>query len=382
MDFSFIAPGRILVRRGGFKEIGRLCKKIFRKAAVFRFGEGFAASGMEDGLKQSLDGEGIEYAIARAYSGEPTVDAVNDAAQFIATNGCDGVIAVGGGSVIDVAKAAAALAPNGRDIMEYVEGFSNRAFEKAPLPLAAVPTTAGTGSECTKNAVLMRQGEFKNSVRDDKMMPALALIDGEVMADVPAGVTATAGADAVCQLVEAYVSGSANPITDALSLPFTVRALNALPLAFENGGDIGAREEMGLCACVSGLCLANGGLGAAHGLAAAIGAVKGLKHGFLCGVLLPHVMRFNIEKGVYKYVDIAHAMGSRTTDGKQASLEMAGRIEELNKQIGMPQDLKGCGITTNDLERIAALSAASSSLKKNPCSMHEEECRALLAQLI
>lgn len=382
MNFSFISPGQLIVQRGGLSDIGTICSKYGKRAGIFRFGESFFTSGIYNTLKESLSAACIEHFVYPQIEREPSAKTINACAQFLQEHQCDFAIAIGGGSVIDVAKAACALAANGSDIMDYVEGFDPKPFANSPLPIIAVPTTAGTGSECTKNSVVTEAGSFKNSVRDDKMMPSVSLLDATLMTGVNREVTATAGADAICQLVEAYVSSMSNPMTDALSLHFIKMAIPALKRVYQNGNDLDSREAMALSASASGLCIANGGLGAAHGIAAGIGAITGLKHGFLCGVLLPPVMRYNIKKGTYKYADIARSLGMKLDNDHEASLALVEIIQELNHEIGLPKNLKGLNIREEDIPSFVEIACSGSSMKKNPFPMPDADCSALIQGLL
>jgi alcohol dehydrogenase class IV len=381
MNFSFLAP-RVIVERGYAGRVGGLCAKLRKRACIFRYGERFFASGNYDRIKKSLDENGVESAVFRHVTGEPSPAVIDDAADFMRREGCDGALAVGGGSVIDAAKAACAIAPNEGGVMDYLEGFSPRAFEEKPLPLIAMPTTAGTGSECTKNAVITSKGNFKNSVRDDDMLPACAVIDAELMMDVPGEVTAAAGADCICQLVECYVSRLANPVADAIALGFMKTAFHALPAAYDDGRNVEVREEMGVAACACGMAMTNSGLGMAHGLAAGLGALTPLSHGLICGVLLPHVMRFNIGKGILKYADIARALTGQAYGSEARAAEDAVRsVVELYRKIGIPEDFRNAGVDKKDVPAIARRSMGS-SMAKNPVQVTEEDCIRLLDGLV
>jgi len=382
MDFKFLVPNEIIIRRGGASDIGKICGKYARRVCIFRYGERFYTSGTYDKIKKSLDAENIESFIFYHVKGEPSPEVINDAAEFIRENGCDGALAIGGGSPIDAAKAACALAPNGKDIMDYIEGFSPQKFQNRPLPVIAVPTTAGTGSECTKNSVITSKGNFKNSVRDDSMLPVAAVLDAELMLDVPRDVTATSGADCLCQLIESYVTKFANPFTDAIAIHFTKTAYDNLRRAYDNGQDIDAREQMALSACASGMAMANGGLGAAHGIAAGMGALTPLSHGLICGIILPHVIKFNIGKNILKYADLSRALtGKNYENDQQAAYDLIRLTEELNRHIGIPSDFKRSGISRSDIPKIAK-AAMGSSMSKNPVDVTQHECEELLSDLI
>lgn len=381
MNFNFLIPNELIVKRGAAAEIGPVCAKYAKRIGLFHYGQHFCDAGIYDKIKTSLNSSGVECALFASAASEPSPDIMNSAAAFLKENNCDGVLAVGGGSVIDVAKAACALAPNGTDIMEYVEGFSPKKFENKPYPVIAMPTTAGTGSECTKNSVVTSKGNFKNSVRDDSMLPVASVLDAELMLSVPMEPSMHAGADCLCQLVEGYVTRRPNPLTDALLLRFSAHAYHALKEVHDNLQNIDARETMGLCATVSGIGISNAGLGAAHGLAAGLGALTPLSHGFICGVVSPHVIRFNIKKGVLKYADIAREIGGSYASDEVAACALADMVCAWNEYIGIPADFKGRGIEKGDIPAIAK-ACMGSSMKKNPVDVSLRECEELLFTLV
>lgn len=382
MDFSFLVPGNITVKRGGFSDIGKICARYADNIMVFRYGDAFFDSGVHDALKKSMKEAGVKFHVFDHIKGEPSPDVVNRAAKAIKEHGCNGGLAVGGGSPIDAAKAALALAPNGDDIMEYIEGFNPKPFENKPLPLIAVPTTAGTGSECTKNAVITEKGKFKNSVRADAMLPVFALLDADLMTGVPKETTAYAGADCLCQLIEGYVSKYAEPISDALTLYFSKIAYDNLPMAYDDGENKDARENMAIAACCSGMSMANGGLGAAHGIAAGLGALTPLPHGLICGVALPYVMEFNIENGVWKYCDIAERITGKVYASKEeGAKEAVELVRALNKKIGLPDNFETYHFDKSQIPRIAEASMGS-SMAKNPVPLTFEQCVDIIKKIL
>lgn len=382
MDFTFLFPGELIVKRGALNGIGPLATKHMKKACVFHFGKSFYTAELDKRTAGALGAAGVGCVFFDGYEKEPSPETVNKAAAFMRDNGCDGAVAIGGGSAIDTAKAACALAPNGQDIMDYVEGFGKGKFTSPPLPCVALPTTAGTGSECTKNSVITSKGNFKNSVRDDKMVPVAAVIDAELMVDVPREATMQAGMDCICHLVECYATRHANLLSDAITLHFCGVAFPALEKVAADLNDVRAREKMGVAASAAGLAMTNAGLGMAHGLAAGMGALTSLPHGLVCGILLPHTMRFNMERGVLKYADIARTVTGELLGGDVEAAEAAVKlVEALNKKTGLPADFKDMGITKADAAKIAQASMGS-SMSKNPVEVSLQDCEALMLSLI
>lgn len=382
MDFSFLVPNNITVKRGGFADIGKICAKYSDNVMVFRYGDAFFNSGTHDALKKSMDEAGVKFHVYDHIKGEPSPDVVNRAAKAIKERGCTAGLAIGGGSPIDAAKAALALAPNGDDITDYIEGFNPKPFENKPLPLIAVPTTAGTGSECTKNAVITEKGKFKNSVRADAMLPVYALLDANLMTAVPKETTAIAGADCLCQLIEGYVSKYSEPFSDALTLYFSKTAYDSLPVCVSDGENLDARENMAIAACASGMAMANAGLGAAHGIAAGLGALTPLPHGLICGVALPFVMEFNINCGVLKYCDIAEKITGKIYGNKEeGAKEAVSLVRELNQKIGLPENFGSYRFDKSTIPKIAEASMGS-SMAKNPVPVTFEQCADIIKKLL
>ncbi len=380
MSGSIVTP-RFLFGRGVFEKLGGICGEFGRKAGVFLSGSSLK-NGLGERALALLEDAGVSAACHQVPSGEPTPQVMREAAAFLRRIGADMAVAIGGGSVLDTGKLAAALAANEGDVLDYIEGVGSRKLARRPLPFVAAPTTAGTGSEMSKNSVVIEPGRFKNSVRDDRMLARVAVVDPLLTLSVPRDVTASSGADAVCQLIEAYTTKTPNSFTDALALQYMGPAVAALEAATADGGNVEARETMALSASASGICLANSGLGMAHGISAALGTVAGVPHGIGCGILMPVVAEANAEEGVARYQDVAERLGLGRLEPQAAGRAVARRLREMNEKIGLPADLRQFGIAPEQLERIASLAAASSSGRKNPVAMGKDQVAALLRPLI
>ena len=285
---------RLLIEEGAFRKLPDIINDAsFRRVGIVHGRTVWSRWG--DELCRELISRDIEYS-EQAVSGEPSPRAVDDIVHAWFENTPELIVAIGGGSVIDAAKAVAAMlvepgVAKNRSVKEFLEGVGSHVPSGASLPLYAVPTTAGTGSEATKNAVISEIGGFKKSLRHDNYIPKLALIDPLLAADAPLGVTAAAGLDAVTQLLEALISTGANSFTDALAISGLVAAGRAFPALQQNPGNLHARAKMGYAAYLSGVVLANAGLGMIHGAASPIGAAREIPHGLVCGLLLPGTMR-------------------------------------------------------------------------------------------
>jgi alcohol dehydrogenase class IV len=322
-------------------------------------------------------------------AGEPTVDLVREGARGVKNAACDVIVSLGGGSAIDAGKAIAAIATNGGEPLEFLEVVGNgRAILAPPLPFIAVPTTAGTGSEVTRNSVLgSTEHSVKASLRSPLMLPQVALVDPELTYGLPPQVTATTGLDALTQLIEPYVSARANPLADAVCVEGIERVRGALGRAYHDGADREARHNMALASLFGGLALANAGLGVVHGFAAGLGGSTKAPHGALCAALLPHGMAANVDAlrarapqhpALERYAAIARLL----TGQKQASAEDGIEwVRALCAELNVPQ-LRTWGVAEADLPGFVEQAARSSSIKANPLPLTGEELLAMLTAAV
>lgn len=320
---------------------------------------------------------------------EPTLEAVRGGAAYARDFHCDIVIAFGGGSAIDAGKAISALLANAGDPTDYVEIIGQGRPLTAPAaPFIAIPTTAGTGSEVTRNAVLgSPEHGVKVSLRSPHMLPRLAIVDPELTYDVPREVTAASGLDALTQLIEPYVSIRANPLTDVLCLEGIRRAADALRRAYENGQDRAARAGMSLASLLSGLALANAGLGAVHGFAAPIGGMFDAPHGAICAALLPHATAVNIEALrsrapesdlLRRYETIARLL---TGNLHASSGDAVGWLMETCAALNIPR-LGSYGIEPDHVPDLVAKAKHANSMKSNPIVLTDVELHELLSRAL
>jgi alcohol dehydrogenase class IV len=321
-----------------------------------------------------------------AVYGEPTVELVREGARRVRETGCDVVVSIGGGSAIDAGKAIAAIATNGGEPLEFLEVVGKgRTIITPPLPFIAVPTTAGTGSEVTRNAVLgsMEHG-VKASLRSPLMLPQVALVDPEMTYNLPPAITAYTGLDALTQLIEPYVSARANPLTDVLCVDGIGRVARALGRVYRDGADREARREMSLASLFGGLALANAGLGVVHGFASPLGGQWKAPHGALCAALLPHGMAANVaalrlrepqNPALDRYATIARLLTGRCDASAEDGIEW---VRVLCIELNVPA-LRIWGITEGDLPDVAEKAAHASSMRANPLPLTNEELLAVLA---
>lgn len=292
------------------------------------------------------------------------------------------VVALGGGSAIDLGKALAALLTNDGEVLDYLEVVGRgQPLRYAPLPFAALPTTSGTGAEATKNAVLSvsrPEGSVKVSLRSDAMVPDLALVDPALTLDVPRDVTAATGLDALTQVIEPYVSHAATPFTDAWTRDAIPRAAKAFPRVMKDGSDLEARSDMALVSLQGGLALANAKLGAVHGFAGPLGGMLEAPHGALCARLLPFVIEANLRAlneraakspAMTRYLEVARWL---TGDPDALAGDAIDWTRQLMDSLAIPT-LHDFGLDAKDIPRVAEQSARSSSMKGNPIELTQSE---------
>lgn len=380
--FEFATSNRIIFGIGAVEKIPSFVKDFGNRALLVCGG----GSVPIDRISGFLDDSGVSYEVFRVED-EPDIEVIESGISLARTSKCEFVISFGGGSVLDTGKAISALMTNQGDLMGYLEVIGGgKKIENPPAPMMAIPTTAGTGTEVTRNAVISSpEHHVKVSMRSPMMIPTVALVDPEVTLTMPPSVTASTGMDALTQVIEGYVSNKANPMTDALARDGILRGSRSLLQAYKNGNDLKARYDMSLTSLFGGLVLGNSGLGAVHGFAGPIGGMFQAPHGVICASLLPYVMKYNaIELSEFeglqdvqsKYQDIAKWVtgeaNARIEDGVQW-------IAMLAHQLHIPR-LREIGIKKEDFERIIEKSKVSSSMQKNPIKLRESTLAKILEE--
>jgi alcohol dehydrogenase class IV len=384
MPFEFSTAARILFGEGKVREVPAAAAAMGRRALVVTGASPELASPLVAGLEAA----GVA-CLPFPVAGEPTIEMVRLGAQHARAERCDLVIGIGGGSAMDAGKALAAMLANPGDPLDYLEVVGRgQPLKHASAPFIAIPTTSGTGSEVTRNAVLASpQHRVKASLRGSSMLPRLAVVDPELTLSLPRGVTASTGLDALTQLIEPYVGLRANPMTDLFCAEGIRRAARALPLVWEDGGDRPARADMAWASLLGGLALANAGLGAVHGFAAPIGGMFPAPHGAACAALLPHAIAVNIQAlrarapaspALGRYNEVARLLTGRS----QATAEDGVRwIAEICRKLEIPP-LRAYGVTEADIPDLVAKAAQASSMKGNPIVLTPEELRQTIAPAI
>ncbi|OGV76059.1 MAG: hypothetical protein A3K19_02380 [Lentisphaerae bacterium RIFOXYB12_FULL_65_16] len=304
---------------------------------------------------------------------DPSLATVDRIAQMARDTRAEALVAVGGGSVIDAAKAAAILAPLPVPAGAYFRG--ERPLERPGLPFVALPTTAGTGAEITKNSVLTdTEAKVKASLRSPHMVPFAAIVDAELTVTQPPALTAASGLDALTQAIESYVSKHANAVTRALAISAVQRLMCHLGAAYRDGTDRAARTAVAEGSLLSGMAFSQSGLGAVHGLAHPLGLTLGLAHGLTCAILLPPVLRWNLPACRPEFTELAAVTGSASAD------EFVAAVARMARELGVPEDFRALGLTGDRFEYIVA-NCRSASMKANPRPMSDADVVSLLSAL-
>lgn len=384
MRFEFATATRILFGPGTFQEVASLATEMGKRAFVVTGRSVERAAPLLEDLKKHK----VESVLVNV-PGEPTTDIALAGVERARETQCDFVIGFGGGSVLDTGKAIAALMTNEGDVFDYLEVIGRgKPLAHAPAPYIAVPTTAGTGSEVTRNAVLASpEHRVKVSLRSPLMLPRLAVVDPELTHSVPPAITASTGLDALTQVLEPYVSNQANPMTDAICREGLGRAGRSLRRAYQDGSDAAAREDMALASLFGGLALANAKLGAVHGFAGPLGGLFHAPHGTICARLLPYVVEVNVRAlqarmpdspALARYDEVAQLV---TAMGAARAVDGVAWIQDLCQALNVPP-LSDFGLTEDDFPMVAEKARNASSMKGNPILLTDEELTEILRKAI
>ena len=383
MSFEFATAARIVFGAGTVQQVAPAAAQWGRRALVVTG----RAPEFGNRIRAELEAAGAQ-SVAFAVSGEPTVELVARGLEEARRERCDVVIAVGGGSVIDTGKAIAGLLTNPGDVMAYLEVVGEgKPLRHPAAPFIAVPTTAGTGSEVTRNAVLGVPGGIKVSLRSPFLLPRLAVVDPQLTLGLPPKVTAFTGLDALTQLIEAYVSIRANPVTDGLCVQGIQLVARSLRPAFHHGEQPEPRHDMALAALLSGIVLANAGLGVVHGFAAPVGGRFKAPHGAICAAMLPSGMEGNLHAlrerkpqsiALRRYEEIARLL---TVQPSATAEDGVAWARDICAEFEIPP-LAFYGVGEPDVAGLIEASAKTSSMKGNPLALTPEELREVLLRSI
>ena len=381
MRFEFATAGRIVFGEGTVREVPAAAAAMGTCALIVTG----ASPGRAAPLLADLEAAGVA-CMPFAVAGEPPVELIRRGRDQALQAGCDMVIAMGGGSAIDAGKAVAAMMANAGDPLDYLEVIGRgQPLAHPAKPVIAIPTTAGTGSEVTRNAVLASpERGVKASLRSASMLPRLAVLDPELTLHLPRAITASTGLDALTQLIEPYVSVRANPMTDQFCVEGMRHAAEALPRVWADGSDREARCHIAWASLLGGLALANAGLGAVHGFAAPVGGRWPAPHGAVCAAVLPHAMEVNVRAlrsrapggdALRRYDEVARLITGQPHAAAEDGVRWVG---ELCRRLEIPP-LRTYGVTQADVPSLVQQGAKASSMKGNPIVLTEEELQEVIA---
>lgn len=382
MRFEFATATKIIFGAGAFNDVGKISASFGKRALV-------VVSGKGDRAKSLLDLLAAQNVMTTVFSvsGEPSVEVAREGTRTAREAGCEVVIGFGGGSAMDTGKAIAALLTNTGDPLDYLEVIGRgQPITQSAAPYIAIPTTAGTGSEVTSNAVLASaEHKIKVSLRSPLMLARVALVDPTLSHSLPPTITAQTGLDALTQVIEPFVSNKANPLTDAICREGIQRAARSLQRAYEQGEDAAAREDMAIASLFGGMALANAKLGAVHGFAGVFGGMFDAPHGAICARLLPLVMAMNVKalrertpehEALKRYDEIGRLL---TGNDKAAADDGVRWVQELCAALNIAT-LGTYGITPADYATVVEKSANASSMQGNPIKLTPEELTEILTQ--
>ncbi len=376
LGFEFATATRILFGAGRLAEAPEVVRSLGGRRVLIVTGSTPARA---QPLREMLDRLGMATVVFRV-EGEPTLEVAREGTATAIAVGCDVVVALGGGSVLDTGKAIAALAANGGDPLDYLEVIGKgRPLTQPSVPLVAIPTTAGTGSEVTRNAVLgSKEEKVKASLRSPLMLPRVAVVDPELLVGTPGPVIASSGLDALSQLIEPFLSARANPLTDTLAREGMRRSARSLRRAVLESFDAAAREDLALASLFGGLCLANSGLGAVHGFAAPVGGMFQAPHGAVCAALLAATLEVNLRAlqaraSTHPVLPRFQEVAALLTGRAEARAEEAITwVRELCQELSVP-GLRRYGLTEAEVPRLVEKARGASSMKANPLVLTDEE---------
>lgn len=364
-------PELIIFGSNTVKELGEHVLRYGTRATLIRGGASLEQSGNLEKILSILGAAGISLQEISGVHHDPDESKVMEFVELVEGFDPDVVMGVGGGSVVDTAKAVSIITTNGGQVKDYWEG---RTFSRPSLPYIAIPTTSGTGAEITKNAVITsRDHNFKKSIRSEFMIPDIALVDPILTVSMPPDVTAHTGLDALVQNLEAYTSKNAGPITDTLAYTGIELAGKYLVRAYENGDDVEAREGLALASLYGGITLANAGLGLSHGLSHPLGIRYGLAHGHACAITMPTVIEINYPARSDKYDEVARLLGFPGNG--------ADAFRALLDRLGISTKLSSYGVKAEDIPALVSDSRGGSR-GYNPIDHSDETVEAMLREMM
>lgn len=386
MRFTLFPTPEILFGCDGLRELPKLIKRFGTRALLITGGSSLQSAAYYQSLISEIEKIGIKLQI-ESLKGEPSTDFVDSVTSRYRDNDIRCIVAIGGGSPIDAGKAISAMLPVNGSVQDYLEGVGHKTHPGLKVPFIAVSTSSGTGSEATFNAVISQIGPngYKKSLRHSNLMPNIALVDPMLTLSCPPPITASSGMDAFTQLLEAYVSTVATPMTDALLMDALKYFPNALETAFLEGDNIEARSQMAYASLISGLGLANAGLGVVHGFASPIGGYFSIPHGVVCGTLLAPSVKLTINRlldrkdnllAIRKYASVGKLFATTQSQSDEYyCMELIDSLYDLSERLKLPR-LGDYGIASSDVNRIVA----ETGNKNNPAKLYPDDMVEILEE--
>ena len=368
MNFNLFFPNKIIFGAEESYNLGNYIYDLSKKPLLI-FSSSFKNNDNYKKIIFSLKNKNIDFIeYDNAFKGEPTIEIVDEITNFAVNNKIDSVVSIGGGSIIDAGKAVSSLVNNEKGVKNYLEGIgTGKKIINDPVPFIAVPTIAGSGAEVTKNAVITSKDDrVKRSFRDDRMAAKVVIIDPMLTLSLPTNVAIYSAMDAVCQLIQSFVSLKQNIFCKSISGYILPLALDAILETFNKPANIQARAVLSYSGLISGICLANSGLGAVHGFASSLGGMFDIPHGLICAILTPGVFEMNENKKQGLYDELANFTKSINS---RAFIE---KLKELNETLNIPLNFKNFNILAKDINEIVRNSKGS-SMNGNPVNLTDED---------
>jgi len=378
--FTFNVPTRIVFEPGSTRKLGEFLASQGANSALIITDKGVLNAGCLKGVFKALDSSRIAHGTYDGVEQNPTEGNVRQALRILRECNCDSIVAVGGGSSMDTAKAVVASMKEGKDISELYQGVMRG---RAPLPLVAVPTTAGTGSEVTWSAVITdTENRVKETARGDYMYPKLALVDPEITVSLPAHITASTGMDALTHAIEAFITRGAHAMSDALAMESSLLIFRHLRDAVRDGGNMTARGAMSIASTLGGMAFSISGLGMVHGMAEPLGGRYNVPHGIANSVLLPHCLSFNCDAVEGKLTVMARLLG---IDGdhtaRETSHSLVEAVRKLSNDVGIPHRLD-ITVDREEFDSLVADASKNSCLPANPKPVRRKDIEVVYSQVI